>query len=224
MAICNEVMTGFGRTGKWFGFMHTDPIIIPDIVTMAKGINGAVLPLGAVVVRDHVREHFLTHPIGTGTTYNSHPVSLASAYASLKLMLKNNVVENVRKMEPIMQGSMDALADKHPAVSRSRCIGLFGMVDLQKNAQGEPFAGYGEVSPVMMKFRQALFDEGLYTFVRFGSFYCNPPLIINETQIKEAFSIIDRCLTQVIDPEYESMIDLELKKFQKVKSPLKAKY
>lgn len=223
MLICDEVMAGFGRTGEWFGFMHTSPMIVPDIVCMAKGINGAVLPLGAVAVRDHLRDYFLKNPIGTGTTYNSHPVALASAYASLKVMIKNDVIGNVKKMEPIMQDYMNVLAEKHPAVSRCRCVGLFGMIDLQKNALGEPFAHYGEVSPVMTKFRAALMDEGLYAMVRFSSFHCNPPLIINEAQIKKAFSIIDRCLTRIIDPEYESLIDMQLKKHQNVKDQISQK-
>lgn len=86
--VCDEVMNGFGRTGKMFGFMNSSPMVIPDIVTMAKGINGAYIPLGAVACRDHIAQHFMTNPIGIGSTYNSHPIGLASAYASLKYLLE----------------------------------------------------------------------------------------------------------------------------------------
>jgi taurine--2-oxoglutarate transaminase len=112
----DEVMAGFGRTGKWFGFMHTTPTVIPDIVTMAKGINGAYVPLGCVASRDHVADFFRKNPIGIGSTYNSHPVGLASAYAALQLMLKEKVVEHAKEMEPVMQKEMEKLAASHPSV------------------------------------------------------------------------------------------------------------
>jgi taurine--2-oxoglutarate transaminase len=96
--------------------MHTNPVVIPDIVSMAKGINGAWLPLGCVASRDHIADYFRKNAIGIGSTYNSHPVSLASAYSALQWMLKNRVVEHVQKMEVVMKREMEKLASKHSCV------------------------------------------------------------------------------------------------------------
>ena len=200
LMVCDEVMAGFWRTGEPFGFMHSDPMIVPDIVTMAKGINGAFVPLGAVAVRDHIAEHFMDHPISIGTTYNSHPVGLASAYAALKHSLATGIGANAKAMEPVMQKHMNELADKHPAVRAARSVGLFGMVDLQKNSAGEPFVTYnGPPSPAIAAFNKELRENGLFTLFRWSSFMCNPPLIINEEQIAEAFDIIDRSFAPIDD-------------------------
>jgi len=194
----DEVMAGFGRTGKWFGFMHSSPVIIPDIVTMAKGINGAFVPLGAVGCRDHVADFFRKNPIGIGTTYNAHPIGLASSYAVLLHMLENNVVEHAEQMQPVMQQEMEKLAKKHRSVKQWRNLGLFGVLDLQKNSAGEPITPYnGTPHPVMAKFRSCLLDNGLFTLQRWHNVFCNPPLIITEPQIKEGFSILDKGLNLV---------------------------
>jgi taurine--2-oxoglutarate transaminase len=199
LLICDEVMSGFGRTGKWFGFMHTSPLIIPDIVTMAKGINGAYIPLGAVACRDHIAEFFRKNPIGIGTTYNSHPIGLASAYAALKYMMENQVVEHVQKMELIMKQEMEKLASQHLSIKQGRVIGLFGVLDLQKNKQGEPITPYnGTPHPIMNPFRKSLLENGLFTLMRWHNVFCNPPLIIKEEEIKEGFNILHKSL-QIVD-------------------------
>ena len=198
LMVCDEVMNGFWRTGEPFGFMHSDTPIVPDMVTMAKGINGAVLPLGAVAVRDEIADYFMDHPISVGTTYNSHPVGLASAYAVLKHSLSLNIEAHVKAMEPVMRKHMQALADKHPAVRACRQLGLFGMIDLQKDSNGTPFVEYnGPPHPALGEFNKNLRENGLFTLFRWSSFMCNPPLIISESEIEEAFDIIDRSLAPV---------------------------
>jgi len=113
LLMVDEVMAGFGRTGKWFGFMHTNPIVIPDIVCLAKGINSAYLPLGAVAVRDHIANFFRKNPSSYGSTYNSHPTPLASSFAALRYMMKNKIVENAAKMEAVVREEMIKLKKKH---------------------------------------------------------------------------------------------------------------
>jgi len=203
--ICDEVMAGFGRTGKWFGFMHTTPMIVPDIVTAAKGINGAILPLGLVAVRTEIKEFFDKHPIGTGTTYNAHPTALASSYAYLQEMIRQDVVGNVKKMEKVQQECMAELVEKHPTVRQCRSIGLFGIIDFQKNAKGDLFAHYNEgMAPVMPKLRKFLIDNGLWTFMRpTGGIHVNPPLVSTEENIREGYSIISKGLSEVVDPLFE---------------------
>lgn len=200
--ICDEVMAGFGRTGKLFGFMHTTPTILPDIVTMAKGINGAVLPLGAVAVRDHVRDFFHSNQIGTGTTYNAHPTVLASAYASIKQFLSQDLTGRAEKMQPIIRAHMARMADKHKCIKQCRNIGMFGIMELQKNAKGELFASPTAAHATTAKLKKALMSRGLFTFVKMNQFFVNPPLIITEQELAEAFDIIDEALTEM-DEDFE---------------------
>eukprot|EP01132_Coremiostelium_polycephalum_P001466 gene1466-1849_t len=204
LMVCDEVMNGFGRTGTMFGFENSSPMVVPDIVTMAKGINGAFLPLGAVACRSHIGEYFKTHGIGIGSTYNSHPVALASAYGSLQYFLKNNVLDNVRKMAPILRNHLFELKKKHRCIKNVRSIGLFGIIELQQNAKGDPFVPYnGPPHPVMTELKKNLINNGLYTLVRWSSFFTNPPLIISKEELDYGFNIIDRCLDK-IDPLVES--------------------
>lgn len=192
LLICDEVMAGFGRTGKMFGFEHGG--IIPDMVTMAKGLTSSYVPLGAVGMRDKVANYFRENVFWGGLTYNSHPVGLATAEACLHVMKEEKLVENAAALEPVMRSEMDRLTEKHPSVREGRCIGLFGMIDLQKNTAGESMAPYNGTSEAMQKLGAAFRDKGLFTFVRWGSFMCNPPLCITKEQLLEAYAIIDECL------------------------------
>ena len=192
LLICDEVMAGFGRTGKMFGFEHGG--IIPDMVTMAKGLTSSYVPLGAVGMRDKVANYFRENVFWGGLTYNSHPVGLATAEACLHVMKEEKLVENAAALEPVMRSEMDRLTEKHPSVREGRCIGLFGMIDLQKNTAGESMAPYNGTSEAMQKLGAAFRDKGLFTFVRWGSFMCNPPLCITKEHLLEAYAIIDECL------------------------------
>jgi len=205
LMICDEVMAGFGRTGKWFSFEHTTPCIVPDIVTGAKGINAAVLPLGMVAVRAKLRDHFYNNNVGTGSTYNSHPVTMASGYAAVRYMLKHNMVERVALLESVVQKEMAKLADKHPCVKQCRSRGLFGVIEFQRTSAGEPFGRYTEpMHPAIGAFKSRLLELGLFTFFRpTGIMHVNPPYIITEAQIKEAYAMIDQAVTEVLDPLFE---------------------
>ena len=192
LLICDEVMCGFGRTGTWCAFEHGD--IVPDILTAAKGLTSSYLPLGAVAVSDPIADHFRKNVFWGGLTYNSHPVSLAAAEAVIHVMRDEKMVENAASLERVMRSEMDRLAKKHPSVKEARCIGLFGMIDLKKDSAGTPMAPYNGSHPAMGKLAKFFRDEGLFTFVRWGSFTCNPPLSITEEQLREGFAIIDRGL------------------------------
>lgn len=200
LLICDEVMAGFGRTGKMFAFEHGD--IVPDIVTMAKGLTSSYLPLGAVGVSDPIADYFKTHMYWGGLTYNSHALCCAAAVASIEVLIEEKLVENAVNMGEVMRGHMDRMKAKHRSVRGFRQIGLFGMMDLQKNSKGDPAAPYNGASDAMNKFAAYLREHGLFTFVRWGSFMCNPPLSINAEQIAEAFEIIDRAL-EITDAAFE---------------------
>ncbi|MFT5685398.1 MAG: taurine--2-oxoglutarate transaminase [Myxococcota bacterium] len=192
LLVCDEVMSGWGRTGKLFAFEHAG--ILPDIVTMAKGLTSSYIPLGAMGMRDAIADHFRENVFWGGLTYNSHPLCLATALAAIDVLVGEGMVENAARLAPVQRAEMDRLKAKHPSVREGRCIGLFGMIDVQKNSQGDRIAGYNETSPVMGEFLRYLLDNGVFTFVRWGSFMCNPPLCITEEQLLEGYAVIDKAL------------------------------
>ena len=200
LLVCDEVMAGWGRTGKMFAFEHGD--IVPDIVTMAKGLTSSYIPLGAMGVSDAIAEHFQKNVFWGGLTYNSHALALATADAVMDVMEEEGLVENAARLESVMRSEMDRLQAKHPSVKAGRCIGLFGMMDIQKNSAGDPMAPYNGAHPAMGELNAFFRDNGLFTFIRWGSFMCNPPLCITQEQLLECFDIIDRAL-DITDRHYE---------------------
>ncbi len=195
LLVCDEVMAGFGRTGKMFAFEHGD--IIPDIVCLAKGLTSSYIPLGAVAMRDKIAHHFDANVFWGGLTYNAHPLACNVALAAIDVLVDEGMVDNAARLGPVMTRHMQALKNKHRCVSTFRNIGLFGMVDLQKDTAGTPMAPYNGSHPVMGELNSFLRDNGLFTFMRWGSFMCNPPLCITEAELAESFEIIDRGLDLV---------------------------
>ncbi|MEK7704211.1 MAG: aminotransferase class III-fold pyridoxal phosphate-dependent enzyme [Myxococcota bacterium] len=200
LLICDEVMCGLGRTGKMFAFEHFD--VVPDIVTMAKGLTSSYIPLGAMGVSDPIAAHFRKNVFHGGLTYNAHPLSLATAEAVIRVMIDEHMVENAAKLQKVMRAEMDRLIKKHPSCKEGRCIGLFGMMDVQKNKKGELLAPYNGTHPAMTKLHRFFLDNGLFTFVHWSSFMTNPPLCITESQLHEGFAIIDEGL-KITDEVYE---------------------
>jgi taurine--2-oxoglutarate transaminase len=201
LLICDEVMSGFGRTGKMFAFEHGG--IVPDLVAMAKGLTSAYMPLGAVGMRDHIAQYFEDKPYSGGLTYNSHPMGLAAAEAAIKVLLDDDLVGNSARLGALMTELMAELKAKHPCIKETRNIGLFGIVDLQKNRQGERLAPYNETHPAQAEFLADLRSRGLITYMRWDSFMCNPPLCITEEELRHCFTIIDESVS-VIDAYMEN--------------------
>jgi taurine--2-oxoglutarate transaminase len=200
LLVCDEVMSGFGRTGKMFAFEHGG--IVPDIVTMAKGLTSAYTPLGCMAVSDPIADHFRENIFWGGLTYSCHALSMATAEAVLQVTIDEDLVGNSARMGLVMRDEMDRLTAKHPSVREGRCIGLFGILDIQKNSRGDLIAPYNGSHPAMAAFSKFLFDNGLFTFVRWSNLMCNPPLCITEEQLREAFAIIDRGL-DITDEAFE---------------------
>ena len=200
LLVCDEVMSGFGRTGKWMAFEHGD--ILPDLVCMAKGLTSSYIPLGAVGMRDPIARHFDDNVFWGGLTYNSHPLSLATALAVLDVLEEEGLVENAARLEPVMRSEMDRLEAKHPSMKTGRCIGLFGMIDVQKNSAGDLIAPYNGTHPAMKELGAFFRAQGMFTFVRWSHFMCNPPLCITEEQLLEGFAIIDAGL-EITDGVFE---------------------
>jgi taurine--2-oxoglutarate transaminase len=191
--IADEVMCGFGRTGEWFAVNHWN--VTPDMMTMAKGLTSSYTPLGAVAMKEEIGAHFENKVFWGGLTYNSHPVCLAAAIATIGVYKEDNLIENARKMGKVMAELLADLKAEHPSVGDVRSIGLFGIVELVKNRKTrEPLAPYNGTSPEMQKLAAFFRENGLYTFVRWNNFFTNPPLCIDAEQLKEAFDVINRGL------------------------------
>jgi len=192
LLIADEVMAGFGRTGAWFAVDHWH--VVPDLLTMAKGLTSAYVPLGAVGMRREIADHFERRPFPGGLTYSSHPVACAAALAAIRVLEEDNLVEHARRMGTVMAECHADLA-RHPSVGAVRNIGLFGAIELVRDrATREPMAPFNGTAPEMAALNAFFRREGLYTVVRWNYFFTNPPLCITEPQLREACAIIDRGL------------------------------
>ena len=193
LLVCDEVMSGFGRTGAWFAVDHWK--VVPDLLTMAKGLTSSYLPLGAVAMRREIAETFRDRPFPGGLTYGSHPVSCAAALATIRVYEEDGLIERARAMGGVMASLLADLAARHPSVGAVRSIGLFGMVELVRSRRTmEPLAPFNGTSDEMAALARFFRDEGLFTFVRWNGFFTNPPLVITEAELREAFAIVDRGL------------------------------
>jgi taurine--2-oxoglutarate transaminase len=191
--IADEVMSGFGRTGEWFAVDHWK--VVPDLISMAKGLTSSYVPLGAVGMRHHIAQHFQDNVFYGGLTYNSHPMGCAAALATIRVYEEDRLLENARRMGDVMKGLLSELASHHPSVGAVRSLGLFGIVELVRNrSTREPMAPFNGSSEEMVALGKFFREQGLYTFVRWNTFFTNPPLCITEQELREGFAIIDRGL------------------------------
>ncbi|HEY8185558.1 MAG TPA: aminotransferase class III-fold pyridoxal phosphate-dependent enzyme [Pyrinomonadaceae bacterium] len=193
LLIADEVMAGFGRTGEWFAVDHWK--VVPDLISLAKGLTSAYVQLGAVGMRRHIAKHFEKNVFYGGLTYNSHPLACAAALATIAVYEEDGLIENSRRLGGVMRSMLEDLQSRHPSVGATRNIGLFGIVEVVRNQETrEPMAPFNGTSPEMQALNKFFRAEGLYTFVRWNTFFTNPPLCITEEQMREAFAIIDKGL------------------------------
>jgi taurine--2-oxoglutarate transaminase len=193
LMIADEVMSGFGRTGEWFAVNHWN--VVPDLLCMAKGLTSSYLPLGAVGMRHHIAQHFQDKVFYGGLTYNSHPMGCAAALATIRVYEDDRLIDNAKKLGALLKELGAELQARHPSVGAVRSIGLFGIVELIRNRKTrQPMAPLNGTSEEMVALGRFFREQGLYTFVRWHTFFTNPPLCINEQQMREAFAIIDRAL------------------------------
>jgi taurine--2-oxoglutarate transaminase len=186
-------MSGFGRTGAWFAVNHWH--VVPDLLTMAKGLTSAYVPLGAVGMRRPVADHFRNRVFAGGLTYNSHPLACAAALATIAVYEEDDLIARAKRTGALMATLLADLAARHPSVGAVRSIGLFGIVELIRDRETrEPIAAFNGSSPEMVALSKFFRQEGLYTFVRWNTFFTNPPLCISEEQLRDGFAIIDRAL------------------------------
>lgn len=193
LMITDEVMAGFGRTGRWFAVDNWD--VVPDLLTMAKGLTSSYLPLGAVAIKPEIAAHFNERVYYGGLTYSAHPISCAAAIAAVNVLRDDDLVGNAARLGPVMARLLRDLMERHPSVGTVRSIGLFGILELARRRDPwEPLAPFNGSSPEMAALEARLRDDGLYTMLHWNGVFTNPPLCITEDELREGFAIIDRAL------------------------------
>lgn len=193
LLIADEVMSGFGRTGRWFAVDHWG--VTPDLMTLAKGLTSAYAPLGAVAMRQEIADTFRDRVYQGGLTYNAHPISLAAAIANIQVLQSDHLVEHAHSMGTVLRRLLTDLGESHPSVGEVRSIGLFGVIELVRNRRTkEPMAPYNGTSPEMVAVRKSLLQQGLYVYAHWHTILVIPPLIIDEAQLAEGFTALDKAL------------------------------
>ena len=204
--IADEVMSGFGRTGKWFAFQHFD--VVPDLVTFAKGSNSGYVPVGGVIIADHVAATFDERVFPGGLTYSGHPLACASIIGTLDAMKEEGIVENAAMIgEKVLGPGLAELQERHPVIGEVRGLGVFWGLDLVTDratrAPLAPYGGksYGPASPAMGELVAECKKRGLMPFINYNRMHVAPPCTVTEIEAKEGLAILDEVYT-VIDRHY----------------------
>ena len=202
LLIMDEVMSGFGRTGKWFGFQNHD--IIPDMIAMAKGLTSGYLPFGCLMVTDRIAAKFDDTMLPLGLTYSAHPVCCAAALENLHIYEEDNLVENAAEMGKYLDTQIELMKEKHPSIGNWRNTGLLGCLELVKNKDTKepiaPFNAKPDQSKITNKVAAKIKELGMYTFVKWSYIFIAPPLCVTKEQIDEGLAIISEAL-KIADEE-----------------------
>jgi taurine---2-oxoglutarate transaminase len=196
LLITDEVMAGFGRTGKWFGVENWD--VVPDIITLAKGINSGYVPLGAMVVREPIAKWVRDKYFAGGLTYSGHPLACASAIASIEAFKEEGIVENAAEMGDVFAEELRGLPERHPSIGDVRGLGCFWGIELVKNRETReplvPFNASGEAFAPVARVSKAALERGLYLMTHWNVIMVCPPLTITREEIEEGISSLDEAL------------------------------
>ncbi|WP_327144898.1 aspartate aminotransferase family protein [Nocardia sp. NBC_01327] len=194
--IADEVMAGFGRTGKWFAIEHFAEVV-PDLITFAKGVNSGYVPLGGVAIAPHIAATFDDRAYPGGLTYSGHPLATAAAVATINAMQDEGIVENAASIgENVLGPALRELAERHPSIGEVRGLGVFWALELVRDRDTrEPLAPYGGSSPAMAETVAAAKAAGLLLFVNFNRLHVVPPCTITEGEAKEGLAILDQALS-----------------------------
>jgi taurine--2-oxoglutarate transaminase len=197
LLIADEVMAGFGRTGKWFGVENWD--VVPDILTVAKGINSGYVPLGAMIARKPIADWVRDKYFAGGLTYSGHPLACASAVASIEAFKEEGIVENSAEMGGVFADKLRELESKHPSIGDVRGLGCFWGIELVKNRETReplvPFNATGEAFAPVARVAKAALERGLYLMTHWNVIIVAPPLTITRDEIDEGIGILDEALS-----------------------------
>jgi taurine--2-oxoglutarate transaminase len=196
LLITDEVMAGFGRTGKWFAVDNWD--VVPDILTVAKGINSGYVPLGAMVVRKPIADWVRDKYFAGGLTYSGHPLACASAIASIEAFKEEGIVENAAEMGDVFAEELRGLHERHPSIGEVRGLGCFWGIELVKDRETReplvPFNATGEAFAPVARLSKAALERGLYLMTHWNVIMVCPPLTITREEVEEGISVLDEAL------------------------------
>lgn len=196
LLIADEVMSGFGRTGKWFAVDHWQ--VVPDMITMAKGLTSGYAPLGAVAMKPEIAHFFDDRVYLGGLTYNGHPISLAAAIANIEVMQADHLLENSTNMGREVHRLNLELAERHASIGVTRNLGLFGIIELVKDrSTREPITPFNSTNEIMSRLKKDLLQSGLFIYTHWHTLLIIPPLCITRQQLEEGYAILDECLDAV---------------------------
>jgi taurine--2-oxoglutarate transaminase len=192
--VLDEVMAGFGRSGRWFAFEHYD--VVPDLITFAKGVNSGYVPLGGVIISDEIAATFDDRVYPGGLTYSGHPLACAAAVATIETMHSERVVEHADRLGREVFGPVLAeIAERHPSVGEVRGVGAFWAVELVSDPETRaPLAPYGGTSPAMDATVAACKQAGLLPFANYNRIHVVPPLTIGEEDARRGLASLDDAL------------------------------
>jgi len=195
--IADEVMSGFGRTGKWFAYQHSS--VEPDLIVFAKGVNSGYVPLGGVVISDEIAATFNERVFPGGLTYSGHPLATAAAVATIDVMAEEKIVENAAAIgENVIKPLLQELMAKHKVIGEVRGKGVFWALDLVTDrATRAPLAPYGASSPAMNELVAACKKLGLFPFNNYNRMHICPPCNVTEAEVREGFAILDQAFTSI---------------------------
>jgi taurine--2-oxoglutarate transaminase len=197
LLISDEVMSGFGRTGKWFGMDNYD--VVPDMIATAKGITAGYLPLGALIISDKIAEQFDDQVLMLGLTYSAHPVCCAAGVEVLQIYEDEDLISNAVNMGRYIESRVEDMKQRHPSIGDFRNTGLLGCIELVKNRETRepmaPFNAKPEEMGVMNKVAAKLKELGMYTFVRWNYIFIAPPLTITREQVDEGLAMIEEAVS-----------------------------
>ena len=195
--IADEVMAGFGRTGKWFAYQHST--VVPDLITFAKGVTSGYIPLGGVVISEPVSKTFDERVFAGGMTYMGHPLACATAVATIDVMKEEKMLENATMIgETILGPGLKELAKKHKIIGDIRGTGVFWGIDMVSDrATHAPLAPYGASSPAMNELVAACKNHGLMPFNNFNRIHLCPPCNISVEDAKLGLEMFDKALTEM---------------------------
>ncbi|MCJ7623275.1 MAG: aminotransferase class III-fold pyridoxal phosphate-dependent enzyme, partial [Anaerolineaceae bacterium] len=181
------------RTGEWFAVNHWN--VVPDIITMAKGLTSGYAPLGAVAMKSEIAAYFNEKAFVGGMTYNGHPICLAAAIANIEVIKSDNLIRRAAETGQVLHRMLVGLQEHHPSVGDVRSIGLFGVIELVRNRiTREPMAPYNGTSPEMDALKRFILDQGIFLYIHWHTILIIPPLIISPEQLIEGFNVLERAL------------------------------
>lgn len=197
LLIDDEVMSGFGRTGKWFGVDHHG--VTPDIMAIAKGLTSGYLPLGGTVVTDTIAKQFDDKALVIGLTYSAHPTCCAAGLANVKIIQEENLVDNAARMGKYMEQKIEDLKIEHPSIGDFRNTGLLGCIELVKDRKTKeplvPWNAQPSQSKITYEMAAKIRELGMFTFVKWNFIFIAPPLNIIEAEIDEGIEIISEAIS-----------------------------